>query len=171
MDTASKKKFQVTEEILATMPQRFLNYLIDGIMQLLLFMVSAFVALVIGDSLGSKKVVNFMAGLDKNTIALYTVTIALVLIYYNFFEILFARTIGKFITQTVVVDEHGEKPHHDSILIRSLCRFIPFNPLSVLFSSGRGWHDSLSKTYVVDKRKLDESTRIFYSLQRTENEG
>ncbi len=159
---SNKKKYQVTEEVMASMGQRFLNYLIDGIMQLFLLIALAIISFIIGDLMGTKKAVHFFAGLDKNTVALYTVTFAIVLIYYNFFEILFARTIAKFITRTVVVDEHGEKPHYDLILIRSLCRLIPFNPVSVLFFQGRGWHDSLSKTYVVDKRMLDEHKREFY---------
>jgi uncharacterized RDD family membrane protein YckC len=83
---------------------------------------------------------------------------------------LFARTVGKFITQTIVVDEHGEKPHHETILIRSLCRLIPFNPFSVLFL-GRGWHDSISKTYVVNKKALDEKKRLFDALEQNGKEA
>jgi len=165
----NNRKFHVTDDIVATIPQRFLNYIIDAIMQLILLIVLAMFSFIIGDMLGSKSAINFFSKLDKNTIGLYTISFTLVLIYYNVFEILFARTVGKFVTQTIVVDEHGENPHHETILIRSLCRLIPFNPFSVLIL-GRGWHDSISKTYVVDKRILDEAKRKFYSLDKTINE-
>lgn len=166
----NNRKFLVADDIVATIPQRFLNYIIDAIVQLILLMVLAMFSFIISDLIGSKSAINFFSKLDKNTIGLYTISFTLVLIYYNVLEILFARTVGKFITQTIVVDEHGEKPHHETILIRSLCRLIPFNPFSVLFL-GRGWHDSISKTYVVDKKLLDEKKRLFYALEQNVNEA
>lgn len=159
----NNKKYLVTEDIVATIPQRFLNYLIDTIMQLIFLIGIAIIALVIYDAMGSKKAIHFIATLNNNTIGLYTISYAMVVLYYNIFEIIFAQSIGKFVTQTIVVDEHGEKPHYETILIRSLCRIIPFNPFSVLIL-GRGWHDSLSKTYVVDKKRLEEEKRKYYRL-------
>ena len=55
----------------------------------------------------------------------------------------------------VVVLEDGTKPTTSDIVIRSLCRFIPFEAFSFLGDEGRGWHDSLSDTYVVDVEKLN----------------
>jgi len=162
MEEDNKRQYYVDEYVFASMGQRFLNYLLDAFMQFIFMVVLAIVSFIIGDLLGTKKPVEFVAKLDQNRIALYTVTYAMTLIYYNVFEILFARTIGKFITGTVVVNEFGEKPSHENILIRSLCRLIPFNPLSVLMFGGRGWHDSISKTYVVDKKALEEEKRTFY---------
>lgn len=170
MGLSNKKQYQVTDEVLASIGQRFLNYLLDTIMQLLLIMVFAIIASIVADLFGNKRIVTFFSTLDKNTIALYTICYAIALIYYNFFEILLARTIGKFITQTVVVDANGEKPHQETILIRSLCRLIPFDPLSLLVSQTRAWHDSISKTYVVDKRLLDEAKRKFYTAQEVTTE-
>ena len=167
--SSKNRKFLVTDDIVASIPQRFFNYIIDAIMQLILLIVLAMISFIISDMMGSKRAFDFFSKLDKNTIGLYTISFSLVLLYYNVFEILSARTIGKYITQTIVVDEHGEKPHQETILIRSLCRLIPFNPFSVLIL-GRGWHDSISKTYVVDKRKLEEAKRKFYSLEQTTNE-
>ncbi len=167
--SSNNRKFFVTDDIVASIPQRFFNYIIDAIMQLILLIVLAMISFIISDMMGSKRAFDFFSKLDKNTIGLYTISFSLALLYYNVFEILLARTIGKFITQTIVVDEHGEKPHQETILIRSLCRLIPFNPFSVLIL-GRGWHDSISKTYVVDKRKLDEAKRKFYSLEKATNE-
>ena len=60
--------------------------------------------------------------------------------YYVFFEGMWARTPGKFVFRTVVVNEDGGAPSLRSVMIRTLCRFIPFEPFSVLFAE-RGWHD------------------------------
>ena len=76
--------------------------------------------------------------------------------YYLVFEGLFSRTIGKLVTGTVVVDESGFPPSFLQVLGRSLARLIPFDPLSFLGSSTRGWHDSLSGTYVVRSRRRED---------------
>jgi hypothetical protein len=44
----------------------------------------------------------------------------------------------------------GSKPGLRTILLRTLCRFIPFEPFS--FFGERGWHDGLSDTLVVSTR-------------------
>ncbi|PZR09226.1 MAG: RDD family protein [Flavobacterium psychrophilum] len=69
--------------------------------------------------------------------------------YYFLFEWFFNKSPAKFITATKVVSKHGGKPSLKEILIRSLCRLIPFDGLSYIFSE-TGWHDALSHTMVVD---------------------
>lgn len=86
------------------------------------------------------------------------------MIYYLFFESLFGRTIGKMITGSIVVDENGKKPGFKIICLRTLCRLIPFEAFSFLSKSARFWHDSFSKTYVVEKKDLERDMEIFYSL-------
>lgn len=167
MEENNQKKFTVTDEILASHSQRFLNLLMDYIGQLFLFIIAFSIALTIAETNGNK---DFAANFAKNDIAQYTFVACISLVYYNVFEIFFARTIGKFITQTIVVDENGEKPNHERILVRTLCRLIPFNALSFLGVYGRGWHDTISKTYVVNKKALDEKKRLFYSLENNTNE-
>ncbi len=161
MEENNQKQFTVTEEILATHSQRFLNLLMDYIAQLFLFIIAFSVAAVIAESNGNKE---FMANFVKNDIAQYTFVTCIALVYYNVFEIFFARTVGKFITQTIVVDENGEKPNHETIMVRTLCRLIPFEIFSFIGMPARGWHDSISKTYVVNKELLDEKKKQFYSL-------
>jgi uncharacterized RDD family membrane protein YckC len=68
-------------------------------------------------------------------------------LYYIFFEGLWARTPGKFIFGTVVVNERGGRPSIGQIVGRTFCRFIPFEAFSCL--TERGWHDSIPKTLVV----------------------
>lgn len=76
--------------------------------------------------------------------------------YYLFFESIFGKTLGKLITGTAVVNEHGGKPTFKQYLYRSLCRLIPFEPFSFFRSGGVGWHDSIPNTYVIDTRKQNK---------------
>ena len=117
---------------------------------------------------GNKNFPNYFV---NNQIAQYTFVTCITLFYYNFFEILFARTIGKFITQTVVVMVNGKRPQHETILIRSLCRLIPLNAISFLGITQRGWHDSISKTYVVRAKLLEERISVYQSLTKHKTEA
>ena len=72
--------------------------------------------------------------------------------YYCFFEGIWGRTPGKFLIGTKVVDEEGDPPSFGQIVGRSACRLIPFEPFS--FFGARGWHDSISHTYVVRTRNF-----------------
>ncbi len=73
--------------------------------------------------------------------------------YYTLFEATTGRTIAKFITKTKVITTNGEKPDLNAILLRSLCRYIPFEAFSFLFADDAGWHDTLSKTIVIEVKK------------------
>ena len=64
------------------------------------------------------------------------------------FEVLWGRTIGKFMTGTKVIGFDGNKPSIKALLIRNFARVIPFDQLSFLIFKA-GWHDSLSNTIVV----------------------
>ena len=128
-------------------------------MQLILFFIVLVFIVAKAEASGDK---SFVTGLPTNTLAQYTITTCIALFYYNVFEIFSTRTVGKWITQTIVVDHNGEKPNSEMILVRSLCRLIPFNALSIIGFPARTWHDSISKTYVVDKRALDTEKRLFY---------
>ncbi|MFN3752513.1 RDD family protein [Flavobacterium sp.] len=162
-----RKQFTVSEELLASHGQRFLNLLIDTIIQVVLLFIALVFAVAIAESNGNK---SFITNLPANTLAQYTFTACIALFYYNVFEIFSARTVGKWITQTVVVDQNGEKPNSEMIMVRSLCRLIPFNALSIIGFPARTWHDSLSKTYVVDKKALEEEKRLFYKPKSNHNE-
>ncbi|MGL2962416.1 RDD family protein [Flavobacterium sp. RSB2_4_14] len=168
MQANNRKQFQVSSEIFASHGQRFTNLLVDTIMQLILFFIVLVFMSANAQANGDKA---FIANLEKNTILQYTITMVISLFYYNVFEIASARTVGKYITQTIVVDENGEKPNSETILVRSLCRLIPFNAFSFLGISGRGWHDTISKTYVVNKKLLAEKKRLFDVLEQNQNEA
>ena len=76
--------------------------------------------------------------------------------YYYVCEYKWGKTLGKKICRTRVVNEDGTKPTRDTIAIRTLCRFIPFDSISFLFTDvdengnmTRMWHDTISHTRVV----------------------
>jgi|TARA_B110000091_G_C13489197_1_gene339502 uncharacterized RDD family membrane protein YckC len=78
-------------------------------------------------------------------------------LYYFVFEYFFQKTPGKFLTKTKVIDAYGKKPEIGTLIVRSLIRMVPFEPLSCL--SDLGWHDRWSETWVVsddEDKKLNE---------------
>ncbi|WP_333599534.1 RDD family protein [Flavobacterium sp.] len=162
MEGKNPKQFTVTQELLASHAQRFLNLLSDTMLQVVLFLI---VLMVVEASAAPAVNKAFQSYVLVNPIGQYTFVSVIALLYYNIFEVLLARTPGKFITQTLVVDINGDLPNHQMILVRTLCRLIPFNGLSFLGFPARGWHDSISKTYVVNKKLLEEKKRLFTALE------
>lgn len=69
--------------------------------------------------------------------------------YYVFMEYCFQRTVGKFITKTKVVTKEGEKPELYTIIIRTVCRFIPYDSYSYVYTD-KGFHDYSSDTSVIN---------------------
>tara|TARA_R110002012_G_C11583638_1_gene605591 strand:+ start:738 stop:1334 length:597 start_codon:yes stop_codon:yes gene_type:complete len=117
---------------------RFVNFLIDFIVWLVLaFIISFIIGL-------------FVQPTDQGMISLigYLLIFGTFIAYYAVMEIKFQKTVGKFVTKTKVVKMNGEKPTDGDIITRTFCRLIPFDRLSFLFVKN-GIHDFLSKTKVV----------------------
>ncbi|MGB5555814.1 MAG: RDD family protein [Flavobacteriaceae bacterium] len=142
-----RKSIYYLESKLAGQGKRLANYLIDQ-----LFLIG--LALIIGSILGAVLVYrypNYIYLLDEeNRLRDYALGFVIALIYYSFFEGITGRSLGKFFTKTKVITEEGKKPNFSTILIRSLCRSIPFNHFSFLSHDAVGWHDKFSKTRVVE---------------------
>lgn len=167
MDYRTSRQFTLDNDLYASQGTRLANYVIDYVCQLVLLfglvIVLTIIALITGND-------GILARIESmNMIEEYALGAVTALIYYNIFEIFFSRTIGKFITKTVVVDIYGEKPDSQEILVRSLCRLIPFDAFSFLGAPNKGWHDSISKTYVVNKGLLEKKKELFYSLDEIGN--
>ncbi len=92
--------------------------------------------------------------LSKNNGRAYSLLIVLVvpLTYYIFLELFLGRTLGKFITGSIVVDKDGKRPGIFRIIIRTGCRFFPHTLFSAFFRD-RIFHDKISSTFVVDKNR------------------
>jgi len=83
---------------------------------------------------------------------LYVSVYLIFFLYYFVMELTIGKTIGKALTKTRVVMITGEKPNAGAIFIRTVCRFIPFEPFSFLGASNSGWHDKFSKTMVIEDK-------------------
>ncbi|MDI1257379.1 MAG: RDD family protein [Flavobacterium sp.] len=157
----SQKPFTIDNDMLATTGQRTINYIIDCIIIFILIYAAA-VGIMLIEILAGYTLKEVQDNLYRvSEVGSWSFIIAVALIYYNFFEILFARTIGKFITKTVVVDVFGEKPDRDTILLRSICRINLFEFLTFYSMPCVGWHDRISKTYVVQQQLLDSKKRAY----------
>ena len=159
----SQREYIIPDEIIASNRQRFVNVIIDYVARIALTFLIGIVAGTIGVLTGNEEILIFFQNITR--IQELTIGLVVLLIYYNVFEIFFGTTIGKLFTKTVVVDVYGEKPNANAILIRSLCRLIPFEVFSFFGTPCIGWHDSLSKTYVVNKEDLRISKELFHSFE------
>ncbi|WP_295338123.1 RDD family protein [Flavobacterium sp.] len=159
----SNRQYTIPDEIIASNGKRFANVVIDYVARLGLTFVIGMIAAMIGVLTGNEEILIFFQNITR--IQELTIGLVVLLVYYNIFEIFFGTTVGKLMTKTVVVDEYGEKPVANAILIRSLCRLIPFEFFSFFGTPCVGWHDSLSKTYVVNKEELRISKELFHSFE------
>ena len=90
-------------------------------------------------------------------------TVAVFFLYYFLFQAFTQRTVGKFITGTMVVNASGEKPSMPSLAGRSLLRLIGLDALSFL-GNNRGWHDSAPGVYVVKTKRWKELVSLKHSF-------
>jgi len=122
--------------------QRFFNYLIDMV---------AFYALMflVGIVLGLATVAGVAeAGSSSYVILSYAFAFGVFVLYYTLLEGSKGKTLGKLITRTKVLTEDLEPITYKQAFVRSICRFVPFEPLSAFFGITM-WHDQWTKTIVV----------------------
>jgi uncharacterized RDD family membrane protein YckC len=128
---------------------RFVNYLVDQIvMGLLVNGVKYGLAIL---SKGAKYKDHFLLQEDMSAL-LYGILLSfgIVFTYYLVFETASnGRTIGKILTRTIAITQDGSPFTFKHALLRTLCRFIPFEPFSAF--GYMPWHDSMTKTVVVNK--------------------
>jgi len=87
---------------------------------------------------------------------------------YAICEYKWQKTPGKYITKSVVIDEYGNKPELRAIILRSIIRFVPFEPFSCYEDNySRGWHDRWANTWVVTEEELE----ILKKLQAEQSES
>lgn len=144
LKVGKRQKRKVALQTVST-GKRFVHWVFD------IFGIYAF-AFALGIVIGLVRITQVLKDINA---AVFSVSV--VLAYYIFCEYLFNRTVGKLLTGTIVVTEDGSKPSLARILLRSLIRLVPFEPFSVLSSSSRMWHDSWSKTVVVDRKSLKQT--------------
>lgn len=118
---------------------RFVNFVIDTIVWLILYLFTAYLL--------DKYFLRFNSYLINY---IYSVSLGLTIYvaYYFGFEYYFQRTIGKLLSRTKVVSQSGDGLTPKTILKRSFFRLIPINVFYFLFSR-IGLHDRLSYTLVI----------------------
>ena len=146
---APQSSLEVDDELkLASKGQRFATYIIDIIAYYVVMFGIGIVVGIIAGATQNQSLLEFLTNFAT------IIALGVLFAYYAFSEILFnGKTIGKMLCKTRTVDAEGNKPKSGAIFVRSLCRFIPFEPFSVAFNGqGIGWHDSISKTKVISTK-------------------
>ncbi len=134
---------QTTVPVASSM-RRFWNLFIDTLIyEIIAFFVATPVAYMV---LGRQPMENFWISL------LYGM--AVLFLYYFIFEMAFQKTPAKFITGTRVARLDGSRPDAITIAKRSLCRFVPFETISMYTGKdpnqkGTWWHDRWTGTRVI----------------------
>jgi len=150
----------IDDKLLVSGGKRFLNYILDIIFILITVFTLAVVLAIVASVFGWQGFLIWMRSMSD--LDGQIVFVGTSIFYYIFFEGIFGRSVAKFITGTIVVNENGLKPDFGTIVKRTFCRLIPFDALSFLGS--RGWHDSISDTYVVNKKALSEELKMFHEF-------
>lgn len=130
--------------------KRFVNYLVDRIVFYVFFYVLSLLLASFNITL-QVEVTPDSTGLAIFSILIYVFTYALFMGLIEF--AMKGKTIGKLLTGTRAVREDGTHLELKDALLRGICRIIPFNVFSALGNPCYPWHDSLSKTYVIDERQ------------------
>jgi uncharacterized RDD family membrane protein YckC len=129
---------QVASTLIASQHQRTINYLVDYYLQtvitILLF----------------AHIYAFFPQLGTGIMGI-VISVVILIAYYLFFETLFQKTPGKFVSKSRVVTATGVRPSFVIILLRTLCRMIPLESISFLSWYPVGWHDKFSGTVVIDE--------------------
>ncbi len=76
--------------------------------------------------------------------------LAITFVYYFLFEIITRRSLGKYVTHSIVVNTENTKPTFMQLFIRSLVRLTVIDMFFIPFLE-KPLHDYLSKTEVVEK--------------------
>ena len=77
------------------------------------------------------------------------------LYYFVFEKLTGGKTLGKIITNTIVVDIHGREVSTQQYVLRSLIRLIPLYFLGFLKTEANGWQDRWTKTMVIENKKIN----------------
>jgi uncharacterized RDD family membrane protein YckC len=136
----------------ASKGKRLLTVLIDILFFYILLFVIAFLFALILNVFTPGLYADFVF---NNKVGLYILIYIIYILYYTLSEYVTGKTLGKLITGTKIVDIEGNKPSFKMALIRTLCRFIPFDAFSYIFGDDeRGWHDKIAKSYVIDAKYI-----------------
>lgn len=156
-----ERTFTVDHELYASTRQRLLNLIVDTIVYYLITFAVLFLIGVVAAVLQLDGVMQWLGNMGDADV--YLIFIPVYLLYFVVMETFTSRTVGKFLTKTIVVMEDGSKPSAGTIWKRTFCRLIPFEPLSCL--SSRGWHDTIPDVYVLKRAEFESARELFYAFE------
>jgi len=130
----------------ASKGKRFIHYLIDIILIILIFS-----PILMRELRGLSYYFEYYLG---ERIAVYAIFFINGLIYYGIFEGFFRATPGKYITSCIVTGYASVKVKGAQILGRTFSRRIPFEAFS--FFGESGWHDTFTETTVSHYKSDDK---------------
>lgn len=158
-----KSNYKIVERYKAEKILRFATFLIDYI---IIISLNYFIGTLIGllyYATESEFIYQIILALNDKLMA-YAISIVILLTYYNALEYFTkGRTIGKFVTGTMVVNEKGGLPTSNDFLKRNFSRIVPFDAFS--FLGNNGWHDSWSDTKVVKRKSYLEALERENSIE------
>jgi uncharacterized RDD family membrane protein YckC len=130
--------------------KRFLNLLIDVIVFYVFFFFVGMLLAIFNPEAAQEYASDVEAG--RSVFSQYLIAYVVLISYYTLTEGLFkGKSIAKFITSTRAVNEDGSYISFSKAFLRSLCRIVPFEWLSIAF--GALWHDSWTNTTVIDEKQ------------------
>lgn len=163
-----QKPFEITVDMIAARSSRFVNLIIDFIITTILTLSIMMGCNWLYDYTG---ITGFQIGPVSLDNTRYTMLgICVQIVYYGLFETLSMRTLGKYVTNTIVVNTDGSTPDTNRILVRTLCRQIPLEFISFFGVLPIGWHDTISKTVVVDAARFKHAQKMNAVKQMSDNE-
>jgi len=144
----------INKTLLATGNKRFANYIIDTIFYFIIYFFINITSLLSCRWFNLEE--SFFHFSDIFSFKWFVFWVFFWQLLYFLQEYSTQRTLGKYITGTKVVLATGLKPGAEFILVRTLCRLIPLEALSFgEIEVELGYHDSISKTYVIDVKKFE----------------
>lgn len=153
----------IPNSVLASKSQRFLNFIIDRVFFLVIMLFFGLLLGLLAELTGDYSWVEWLQNIDPLSDAL--VSILINLLYYFVFELAFGKTIGKFITGTMVVSKDNNELKASQVAYRTLSRIIPFEPFSFFGDVPVGWHDSNGDSLVVDVKKYNSERQMRDSFE------
>lgn len=151
-------EFTITDDLLATKGQRFLNGILDLLIVHIILGSIGTTVVIIGDVTNNYELSNWVESTATYEKVLFWMIV--LFLYYYLTEVYFSRTFAKYFTKTIVITKEGLKPGHKIILMRTLCRFIPLEGLTFFGTNFRGLHDFFSDTYVVRKHEFNHKKGV-----------
>lgn len=162
-----KNNYRIVDRYKAEKILRFVNAIIDYIFSIIIVMLIYIIALLAFSILGGAGLGldTALANLEQINPILDRVITAVLYAFLMFVteSVTKGRSIGKFITGTMVVKENGSSPSSNDYLKRNFSRIVPFDTLS--FFGTNGWHDSWSDTRVVKRKPFLEALERENSIE------